>query len=150
MSNPVPPRPLPKHEAKAAFAKRLYTLMTARGWRQSDLARHASLPRDAISSYVRAKVFPTPSSVEALCRAFGMSRAELIPFEIDPTLVGGQFREIEPFGMKFSLVQINDGGPPINLLVNQRVTLSQLGAVATALGYDLEGNAGASDLPLKS
>jgi hypothetical protein len=79
-----------------------------------------------------------------------MSRAELIPFEIDPTLVGGQFREIEPFGMKFSLVQINDGGPPINLLVNQRVTLSQLGAVATALGYDLEGNAGASDLPLKS
>src|SRR5882724_3239721 len=63
---------IPKHLAKDEFARRLYKLMVDRGWRQADLARHAALPRNAISVYLRGASLPNPESLKALAKALDM------------------------------------------------------------------------------
>ena len=63
---------IPRHLSKQEFGKRLYKLMLERGWHQSELARQSGLPRDSISVYVRGKSLPTPTSLQALARAFGV------------------------------------------------------------------------------
>jgi transcriptional regulator with XRE-family HTH domain len=70
---------IPKHLAKDEFARRLYKLMIDRGWRQSDLARHAGLPRNAISIYMRGVSLPNPESLKALAKAFEMEPGVLLP-----------------------------------------------------------------------
>lgn len=69
----------PKHLTKQDFAKRLYRLMLSRGWNQSELARRADLPRDSVSTYIRAKVMPTPQSAQRLAAALGVTPEELLP-----------------------------------------------------------------------
>ncbi len=70
---------IPKHLAKDEFARRLYKLMIDKGWRQSDLARHAGLARNAISVYLRGASLPGPENVKALAKALGMDPALLLP-----------------------------------------------------------------------
>lgn len=70
---------VPKHLAKDEFARRLYKLMIDKGWRQADLARHAGLPRNAISVYLRGASLPNPESTKALAKAFDMDPAVLLP-----------------------------------------------------------------------
>lgn len=70
---------IPKHLAKEEFARRLYQLMVGRNWRQSDLARHADLPRNAISIYIRGVSLPTPENLKRLAAAFSMKPEELLP-----------------------------------------------------------------------
>lgn len=70
---------IPKHLAKDEFARRLYKLMIDKGWRQADLARHAGLPRNAISVYLRGASLPNPESTKALAKAFDMDPAILLP-----------------------------------------------------------------------
>jgi transcriptional regulator with XRE-family HTH domain len=77
--SPQDPALLPKHLTKQEFGKRLYTLMLEKGWRQSELARRASLPRDSISVYMRGKSLPTPHSVKLLSSALGVTPQELLP-----------------------------------------------------------------------
>lgn len=69
----------PKHLHKQEFGRRLYRLMIAKGWNQSELARRADIPRDSVSTYVRGKTAPTPQSVEKLARALGVEPAVLYP-----------------------------------------------------------------------
>lgn len=75
----------PKHLTKQEFAKRLYRLMLKRGWNQSELARRADLPRDSVSTYIRAKVMPTPQSAQRLARALGITPEELMPNHVEST-----------------------------------------------------------------
>jgi transcriptional regulator with XRE-family HTH domain len=70
---------IPKHLAKDEFARRLYKLMIDKGWRQADLARHAHLPRNAISVYLRGASLPNPESLKALAKAFGIEPGVLLP-----------------------------------------------------------------------
>lgn len=70
---------IPKHLAKEEFARRLYQLMIGRSWRQSDLARQADLPRNAISIYIRGVSLPTPENLKRLAAAFNMKPDELLP-----------------------------------------------------------------------
>lgn len=70
---------IPKHLAKDEFARRLYKLMVDRGWRQADLARHAALPRNAISVYLRGASLPNPESLKALAKALEMDPSVLLP-----------------------------------------------------------------------
>ena len=80
-------RPLaPKHLSRQEFAKRLYRLMLKRGWNQSELARRADLPRDSVSTYIRAKVMPTPQSAERLARALGVAPEELLPNHVESAI----------------------------------------------------------------
>jgi transcriptional regulator with XRE-family HTH domain len=70
---------IPKHLAKDEFARRLYKLMIDKGWRQADLARHAGLPRNAISVYLRGASLPNRESTKALAKAFDMEPDVLLP-----------------------------------------------------------------------
>lgn len=76
----------PKHLTKHAFAKRLYGLMVSKGWNQSELARQAGLPRDSISTYIRAKVMPTAQSVRGLAKALGVTPEELMPNHVESAI----------------------------------------------------------------
>lgn len=70
---------LPKHMTKKEFGRRVYNLMMARGWNQSELGRQADLPRDSISTYIRGKTLPTPQKLEALAKALNVKPEELLP-----------------------------------------------------------------------
>lgn len=70
---------VPKHLSKQEFARRLYRLMTEKGWRQSELGRRAGLPRDSISTYMRAKTLPTKESVKKLAKALGVEPLDILP-----------------------------------------------------------------------
>ena len=69
----------PKHLTKQEFGRRLYNLMIAQGWNQSELARRADLPRDSISTYIRGRVLPTPKSLACLAKALNMQTVDLLP-----------------------------------------------------------------------
>jgi transcriptional regulator with XRE-family HTH domain len=66
------------HQAKEAFARRLWRLMLNKGWNQAELGRRAGLSRDVIHSYVNAKSLPNQESLMGLARAFGVTAASLI------------------------------------------------------------------------
>ena len=70
---------IPKHLSKQAFGQRLYVHMMRKKWNQSDLARHAGLPRDSVSTYIRGKVLPTPKSLQSLANALGVAPIDLLP-----------------------------------------------------------------------
>jgi transcriptional regulator with XRE-family HTH domain len=69
----------PKNLSKQEFGQRVYTLMLKQGWNQSELARQADLPRDAVSTYVRGLAFPTPVNLEKLAAALGVTASDLLP-----------------------------------------------------------------------
>lgn len=76
----------PRHMTKQAFGRRLYQLMVAKGWNQSELARRAGVTRDAVSTYVRGKTMPTRQSAGALAEALGISVEELLPNLIESAI----------------------------------------------------------------
>lgn len=76
---PTTPALLPKHLSKQEFGRRLYNLMLAKGWHQSELARQSGLPRDRISTYVRGAAMPSPQNVQALAAALGVEADAIMP-----------------------------------------------------------------------
>jgi transcriptional regulator with XRE-family HTH domain len=64
---------------KKQFAARLFSLMTKMDWNQSDLARHAGIGRDSVSTYIRGISFPDPKNFHRLCAALGCETADLLP-----------------------------------------------------------------------
>lgn len=73
-------------EIQQEFARRLQHMMNERGWNQSDLARQAALHtpdgsfgRDNISGYVRGLRLPRGEHLDAIAKALGCSRADLVP-----------------------------------------------------------------------
>ena len=73
----------PKHLTKQEFGRRLYQLMLARGWNQSELARQVDLPRDSVSTYIRGRTLPTPKSLQAMADALGVTPADILPNSIE-------------------------------------------------------------------
>lgn len=77
----------PRDQIKIEFARRLSAMIAERGWNQTDLARSASkhLPadkemgRDNVSNYVRGKVIPSPTSLQAIAKALGCKPKDLLP-----------------------------------------------------------------------
>jgi transcriptional regulator with XRE-family HTH domain len=69
----------PKHLTKQEFGRRLYRLMLAKGWTQSELARRAGLARDSVSTYVRGVSLPEALNLDKLAKALGVTAAELLP-----------------------------------------------------------------------
>lgn len=74
------------------FSRRLFQLMTDRGWSQSDLAREVwgertnektgykeAVNRDRISSYIRGRSYPDPKNLGKLAEALGVPPDELAP-----------------------------------------------------------------------
>lgn len=79
LDSATPPELLPKHLTKQEFGRRIYNLMVAKGWTQSELARQSGLPRDRISNYVRGVALPTPTNVHSLAASFGVEPESLLP-----------------------------------------------------------------------
>lgn len=79
LDSATPTELLPKHLTKQEFGRRLYNLMLAKGWTQSELARQSGLPRDRISTYVRGVALPTPANVQALAKCLGVEAEALLP-----------------------------------------------------------------------
>lgn len=77
------PRALTKQE----FGRRLQMFLDERGWSQSDLHRETKevdpedkgVGRDAVSTYINGRSFPTPKSLNFVCKALGVKREELLP-----------------------------------------------------------------------
>lgn len=90
----------PRAHRKQEFGRQLQQLLDERNWSQADLVRAVEtatgekMGRDAVSTYINGRSFPTPASLNLLCKALGRSRGELFPSAImnatndeDPTLV---------------------------------------------------------------
>jgi transcriptional regulator with XRE-family HTH domain len=118
----------PKHLTKEEFARRVYRLMVQRGWTQSDLARHAGLPRDAISVYVRAKSLPTPVNLAKLAACFGMKAEELLPNIVESAIDNDQ----PAFEMRASTAAPGK----VWLRVNRLVSMSTAVKIAELLEQD--------------
>jgi transcriptional regulator with XRE-family HTH domain len=79
-----PPSDLSIGERKRKFGHNLQARLDERHWSQSDLMRQVEavgagkIGRDAISTYINGRSFPTPKSLNQLCRAFGLKREELL------------------------------------------------------------------------
>lgn len=118
----------PKHLTKQQFGKRLYRLMVDKGWTQSELARRADLPRDAISVYVRGKSLPTPQSLTKLAAALSVSEVQLLPNHAESAI-----DEDNPsFEMKASPNSPN----VVWLRVNRLVTMQTAVQIAGLLNAD--------------
>lgn len=65
--------------SKAEFGRRLYDMILARGWRQSELARRANVQRDGISSYINGKTYPSDQNLVKIARALGVKPNDLMP-----------------------------------------------------------------------
>ena len=95
---------------KTEFAKRLYSLMIAKDWNQSDLARASGLGRDSVSQYIRANNTPSPQNLKKLAEALGVEPVELYPnYEaaaIEEEIPSLSFRQM-PGDDEFMWVRIN-------------------------------------------
>lgn len=75
----------PDAMTKQEFGRRLQSALHERNWRQADLSREVEaktgrkMGRDAISTYINGRSFPTPTSLNMLCQALDMTRDELFP-----------------------------------------------------------------------
>lgn len=78
-SGTAPEKLTPKHLTKQEFGRRVYRLMLAKGWNQSELARQADLQRDSVSVYVRGKSLPTSQNLQKLAAALDVEPDELLP-----------------------------------------------------------------------
>jgi transcriptional regulator with XRE-family HTH domain len=76
----------PKHLTKQEFGRRLYRLLLERGWNQSELARRADLPRDSVSTYIRGRSLPTPTSLKKIAEALGVEPENLLPNVVESAI----------------------------------------------------------------
>lgn len=111
----------PKHLTKQEFAKRIYAMMIERGWNQSELARTAALPRDAVSVYMRGKSLPTPQNLQKLAKAFGVRPEDILPNHIESAIDADNpafEMKISPNAPQIAWVRINRAVPtPIALKI---------------------------------
>lgn len=102
---------------KQEFGNRLYSVMLERNMSQSDLARSAGLGRDSISTYVRGRSVPTPSSLEKLAKALNVDAEELYPnYSANAAAID------EPI-LQFK--QVNDGSGMMWLTVNMKIEMDK-------------------------
>lgn len=123
---------VPKHLSKQEFARRLYRLMVEKGWRQSELSRRSGLPRDSISTYMRAKVLPTPESLRKLAGALGIDATDLLPNYVERAIDA----DIPMLEMKVS----NSAPSKAWLRVNQLVPLTIASEIIAILQKHTDGN----------
>lgn len=69
----------PREIKRQEFGRRLAALLTERGWNQSELARRSEIGRDAVSTYIRGRVFPENKSLAAMAKALSVEPEQLLP-----------------------------------------------------------------------
>lgn len=61
--------------------QRITKLRTERGWSDYRLAKEADIPQSTLTNLYKRENSPTVSTLEALCRAFGISLAQFFSDE---------------------------------------------------------------------
>jgi transcriptional regulator with XRE-family HTH domain len=111
--------------AKEEFGEKLRHYMNQRGWNQSDLARESDLRRDAISTYVRGKVWPDPSNLRKLADALQVAPNDLIK---------GMSDVPNSSSSRTPMVEIQQTGEnEIFLRINRSVSLEQAAQILAIL-----------------
>ena len=64
--------------------KRIRDLMKLRGWTDYRLAKEASLSHSTVTNMFNRNNAPTLPTLEAVCRAFGITLAQFFADEVDP------------------------------------------------------------------
>lgn len=134
------PQFAPKHLTKQEFGRRLYSMMITRGWHQSELARHAGLPRDSISVYVRGKSLPTPASLAALARALEVKPQDLLPNHIESAID----EDMPALEMKVSPNMPNSAWLRVNQLVSIKTAVAVIELLERDHAVDRSGSSDAA------
>lgn len=114
--SPLTPEALSKQE----FGRRLQKALNDRNWSQADLAREVErvtgrkMGRDAISTYINGRSFPTPNSLNQLCKALQMTREELLP----NALINATRDEVPAFEMRAAVGQPGRAWVRVNRLMS--------------------------------
>lgn len=64
---------------KEHFAQKLYQLLVNRGWSQADFARRAGFTPNQVSTWINARVLPSPHSLMKMTQIFNIEANELVP-----------------------------------------------------------------------
>lgn len=124
------PRALNRQE----FGRRLNSLMLAKDWNQSELARNTIMPngkpigRFSISNYINGKSFPTPVVRKALAKAFGITPDELLP----NGLMSAMDEEVPALEIKMAAGHPGRAWVRINQLLPTQVAYKIMELVTTA------------------
>lgn len=142
----TPAHLIPKHLTKQEFGKRIYRLMLAKGWNQSELGRQTGLPRDSISVYVRGQSLPTPQNLQKLAEVFGISPEELLPNHAESAI-----DEDNPsFEMKTSTSAPGMAWVRVNRLVTMQTAIRIADLLENDRVLDRNGSSGAAEVqPVK-
>lgn len=67
--------------------ERIKELLDAKGWTDYKLAREAKLPQSTVSHLFKRNNAPTYPTVEAICRALGITMAQFFAEEGEPVVL---------------------------------------------------------------
>jgi len=74
--------------------ERIKQLMDQKGWSEYKLAKAANLPQSTISHLFKRNNAPTYPTMEAICRAFGITMAQFFADEGEPVVLTSQQKEL--------------------------------------------------------
>ncbi len=74
--------------------ERMKQLMSAKGWSEYKLAKEAGLPQSTISHLFKRNNAPTYPTIEAICRAFGITLAQFFTDEGEAVVLRPDQREL--------------------------------------------------------
>lgn len=125
----------PGDAVRRAFAHRLYTLMVAKGWNQSDLARALTTEmgknfgKDNVSNYVRGVSLPTGPRLLAIAKVFDVAPEDLVVAAGRPSAESKNPKwEARPLDNEHSWLKVNRRVSRdlalkiVNMLENERET----------------------------
>jgi len=73
---------------------RIKLLMKEKDWSEYRLAKEAGLPQSTISHLFKRNNAPTYPTIEAICRAFGITLAQFFADEGEPIVLTSEQKEI--------------------------------------------------------
>ena len=74
--------------------KRIRDLMEERGWSEYKLAKEANLSHSTVSNMFKRNNAPTLPTIEAVCRAFGLTLVQFFQEEDAPAEMAGEQRRL--------------------------------------------------------
>lgn len=74
--------------------ERIKLLMEEKGWSEYRLAKEAELPQSTISHLFKRNNAPTYPTIEAICRAFGITLAQFFMDKGEPVVLTPEQREV--------------------------------------------------------
>jgi len=134
----TPANLVPKHLSKQEFGRRLYSLMMAKGWHQSELSRQSGVPRDAISNYIRGRFAPSPKNLAMLAETLNVEPSELFPNHTEMAID----EENPSFEMKTSVATPGMAWVRVNRLVSTATAIKIADLLENDRAVDREGSGG--------